>query len=63
VIQAVEHLLCNCEALSSNPSHTRKEGREGGRKEGRKEGRKVSFTQPKKDLKIPEIFHKEPSGV
>jgi hypothetical protein len=47
VAQAVEHLLCKCEALNSNVSATKKKKererkgrREGGRKEGRKEERK-----------------------
>jgi hypothetical protein len=59
VVQTMEYLLCSCEALSSNPSPTKKkkkpleEGkREGGRKErekererekGRKEGRQANI--------------------
>jgi hypothetical protein len=41
VVQMVELLPSNCEALSSNPSTAKKGGR--GRKEGRKEGKKECF--------------------
>jgi predicted transposase YdaD len=44
MVQVIEHLPSNHEALSSNTSTTKKrrkkEGREGGREEGREEGRK-----------------------
>jgi hypothetical protein len=36
VDQAIEHLLCKCEVLSSNHSPTEKDKRRKGKKEGRK---------------------------
>jgi hypothetical protein len=49
VVPAVQHLLCNCEALSSNPSHTKVKKKE---KEKKKSLRSTLLQRVQKSILI-----------